>query len=291
MLTWLSMAAAACAVGCAVLLILRPWTRSLSLPSGEARLPWPWRWAWPWLQAAEPALHGLVGWRRRAILSETIARAGYGGALRPGHVAAAQVLSGCVGAGLVSLIAVWLDAVSSHMAWLALGLGIVAALVPGAWLGARRRERARRMGRELPFLLDMMTLCMEAGLNVQGALQQAVERGAAGPLRDGLGDVLADVRAGMSRVAALRALAQRSGLPALHALASAIAQADSLGMNLGPVLRAQAERLRAERLLRAEQQALEAPVKMLAPLILCIFPCTFLVLGFPIGYRLLEASF
>lgn len=291
MLTWLSMGAAACAIGCLVLLTLRPWTRSQALPSGEARLPWPWRWAWPWLQAAEPALHGLVGWRRRAILTEAIARAGHGGSLRPGHVAAAQGLAACAAAVLVALVAMGLGAVSWRVAWLALGLGCVAALVPGAWLGARRRERARRMGRELPFLLDMMTLCMEAGLNVQGALQQAVERGAAGPLRDGLGDVLADVRAGMSRVESLRALAQRSGLPALHALACAIAQADSLGMNLGPVLKAQAERLRAERLLRAEQQALEAPVKMLAPLILCIFPCTFLVLGFPIGYRLVEASF
>jgi len=68
---------------------------------------------------------------------------------------------------------------------------------------------------------------------------------------------------------------------------TALAQADQLGMSLGPLLRAQAEQRRGERFLRAEKLALEAPVKMLFPMVFCIFPCTFLIIGFPIVVKLL----
>ena len=86
---------------------------------------------------------------------------------------------------------------------------------------------------------------------------------------------------------ALRDMAGRTGVSALKAVVASLAQADSLGMSVGPVLRAQAESLRNQRFLRAEKQALEAPVKMLFPLIACIFPCTFLVIGFPILIKLM----
>ena len=79
--------------------------------------------------------------------------------------------------------------------------------------------------------------------------------------------------------------------PAIAGLVSALVQADGLGMSLGPVLRAQAEQRRAERFARAEKLAMEAPVKLLLPLIAFIFPCTFAVLAFPIAIKFMQMGF
>jgi tight adherence protein C len=106
-------------------------------------------------------------------------------------------------------------------------------------------------------------------------------------LRNELRHALADMRAGAPRAEALKDLAQRVDLPALRSLVVALGQADQLGMSLGPVLRAQSAQRRAERFLRAEKLALEAPVKMLFPMVFCIFPCTFLIIGFPIAIKLI----
>lgn len=258
--------------------------------AGAASLPWGWRLAWPWLEAAAGIATRHLGWRRRSQLERAVAQAGLAGQLTPGHVAAAQLLLASLAAGVVAALALQWGLRTATLLWCCSVAAIAGALWPGAWLSGRRRRRLRQMARELPFLLDMISLCMDAGLNVQGALQQAAERGPPGPLRDEFQSVLADVRASVGRLDALKALAARVGLPALHGLVSAIVQADTLGMSLGPVLQAQSERQRGERLLRAEQAALEAPVKMLFPLIVCIFPCTFLVLGFPIAQRLLQVS-
>jgi len=98
------------------------------------------------------------------------------------------------------------------------------------------------------------------------------------------------MRAGMPRLEAMHRMAARTGLPPLRQLATSLGQADQLGMSLGPLLRAQAEQRRSERFLRAEKLALEAPVKMLFPMVFCIFPCTFLIIGFPLAIKLLGAQ-
>jgi len=174
----------------------------------------------------------------------------------------------------------------------ALGASVVlataaAALWPTLWLRDQIQSRRASMTRDLPFVLDMATLCVEAGLNLPGALQQAAARGPVGPLRDELSLALAQIRAGNARMQALRAMAERVQIPGLRAVIAALAQADALGMAVAPVLRAQADALRSKRFLHAERLAQQAPVKMLLPLVVCIFPCTFLVIGFPILVRLL----
>jgi tight adherence protein C len=96
------------------------------------------------------------------------------------------------------------------------------------------------------------------------------------------------VRAGKPRIDALRSFSDRMNEPAVTHLVSAFAQADALGMNLGPILRAQSDQRRAERFARAEKLAMEAPVKLLFPLIAFIFPCTFAVLAFPIAMKFIQ---
>jgi tight adherence protein C len=119
-------------------------------------------------------------------------------------------------------------------------------------------------------------------------MNQAVAKGPKGALRDEFMRVLRDIRAGKPRAEALRAKATRLNEPSINSFVTAVVQAESLGMSLGPVLRAQADQRRTERFLRAEKLAMEAPVKMLFPLIAFIFPCTFIVIGFPIVMKFLS---
>jgi tight adherence protein C len=100
--------------------------------------------------------------------------------------------------------------------------------------------------------------------------------------------VLRDLRAGKGRAEALRAMAERMDEAAIANLVAVLIQAQSLGMSIGPLLRAQAEQRRSERFARAEKLAMEAPVKLLLPLIACIFPCTFIVIGFPLVIKFLR---
>src|SRR3546814_4107774 len=112
----------------------------------------------------------------------------------------------------------------------------------------------------------MTAFGVEAGLKLNGAGAQAAKHSPAGHLRQELRYMLADMRTGVSRRDALADLVRRTELPAVQHLATALAQADQLGMSLGPLLRSQSEQRRAERFLRAEKLAMEAPVKMLFPL-------------------------
>lgn len=195
-------------------------------------------------------------------------------------------LSALLGAGLAAAGASWLGA---SVPMPAVAGGAAAGSLPPLWLRRLAGERRRRIDRDMPFVLDLMTLCVEAGLGLHGALRQAAGSSPPGPLREALEEALADMRAGQSRGAALKAMAQRSGSAALLAWVSAMAQADAMGMSLGPLMRGQAAQCRADRFQRAERLAMEAPVKMLLPLVGCIFPCTFIVLGFPIVWQLLPA--
>jgi len=282
---WIAVAGAGVAAAC--------WTRWLMAPmlarADAAGADWPWaaRLAWPWIAAAAAACRPWLTWQQRRKLGHGIERAGYGRRFGPEHLVGIQALAAGAGAAAAGAMVLGAGSSAAVAACIAAVAALCAAMAPRLWLASRIRERSRRMVRQLPFLLDLTTLCVEAGLTLQGALQQAVERGPAGPLRDALQDVLSDMRAGRSRQQALRALADRTGLPPVRMLVAALIQADVLGMSLGPILRAQSEQYRNERFLRAERQAMEAPVKMLLPLVVCIFPCTFLVIGFPIAVRLM----
>jgi len=159
---------------------------------------------------------------------------------------------------------------------------VLTTVVSLVWLSARVRERQRLLLCQLPFFLDLLTLCVEAGQSLQSALQQAAQYGPDGALKQELSHVLAQLRTGLARADAFDALYVRSGVPALAQFALSLRQSDQFGISLGAVLRAQAAQQRDARFTRAEKLALQAPVKMLFPLVCCIFPCTFLILGFPL---------
>jgi tight adherence protein C len=178
---------------------------------------------------------------------------------------------------------------SSYIQALVIG-ALCGWIYPAIWLRDHLGKRKREVLKSLPFLLDIITLCVEAGLNMQGAMTQAVAKGPKGVLRDELQRVLRDIRAGKARAESLRDMSERLNEPSITNFSTAVIQAERMGMNLGPVLRAQADQRRSERFLRAEKLAMEAPVKMLFPLIAFIFPCTFIVIFFPIVMKFMNSG-
>lgn len=287
---WLYLGMLTTAAGTAWLawIVLRPllWEDQ----EASSALPWWWRAAWPWISAVAPLAGPLCSWRWRIRLTRAIEQAALPAGVGYAHLAALSASAAMAAGGLTGAVAIT-AASSDSLAWApwSASAALAAGIAPILWLrrlGARRR---RDIERDLPFVFDMMTLCVEAGLSVQGALQLAAQSGPRGVLRDALTDALAEMRAGVSRIAAIKALAERSNSPLARNWAAALAQAEALGASLGPVLRAQAAQCRSDRHVRAEQLAMQAPVKMLLPLIGCIFPCTFIVLAFPIAVQLLQS--
>lgn len=160
-------------------------------------------------------------------------------------------------------------------------------MLPLVWLRDTRAKRIREVALSMPVFLDFITMAVEAGLNLSGAMQQGVDNGPQGALRTEFNIVLRDIRSGLTRADALRRMAERLEMPEVTGFVSAVIQAERLGSSMATVLRLQAEQRRNERFQRAEKMAMEAPVKLVFPLIVFIFPVTFVVLGFPIVMRFL----
>jgi tight adherence protein C len=225
-----------------------------------------------------------AAWRTR--LHGRLRAAGFDYAVSAEQFVASQVVAAMAAAAFLAFV---LNAWGIERPWPWIGCAVLLGWIyPAIWLRDQVLARKREVLKTLPFFLDVVTLCVEAGLNLTGAFQQATAKGPPGPLRTELARVLRDVRAGKPRADALRTMADRLDAPAVNNLVSALIQAEAMGMNLGPILRAQAEQRRTERFARAEKLAMEAPVKLLLPLIAFIFPCTFLVLGFPIVMKFMR---
>jgi tight adherence protein C len=247
--------------------------------------PWLVRPVWPVAKRIAAALRARLP---SPYLSRTLDRlraADLDRAVAPSEWIAAQAIYGALGAAAGAAIA--------HALSLSPGLPVavgasVGAIVPTLRLRALATERARGIRRELPTFLDVITLAVESGSSLTAAIAMAVEKADDGPMRRALLRFLADVRAGRPRADALRALDVHLGLRETQAFVGALLQSEQTGARLGDVLRHQATQRAQERFARAEKQAMQAPVKMLGPLVLCIFPCTFLVLGFPIAVKLME---
>ncbi|QYK06000.1 type II secretion system F family protein [Shewanella zhangzhouensis] len=185
---------------------------------------------------------------------------------------------------LFAIFIVWLgcwmlDELSANYLLLA---AIAGYFLPMLTLNDLRRTRQEQIVKVLPVYLDYLTMAIEAGLNMSAAIAQAVERGPDGPLKIEFEKVIRDMRAGISRAQAFRNMADRVQISELNSLVSALAQAERTGASLGYTLRIQADQRRVERFQRAEKKAMEAPIKLMFPLIMFIFPVTFLILLFPI---------
>ncbi len=249
-------------------------------PLGFRLLWWPVQWLAYYLDDLIPA-------RSKNKLQIQLRSAGVDFALNPAQFMAGRLWWGCAMgvAGVLLAQSFAMSALWPFCSGFALGF-----IYPAVWIKDRIDSRRRDTMKALPFMLDLITLCVESGLNLSGAFQQAVDKGPPGALKDEFSRLLGEVRTGRARSDALRELAQRMNLPAVTSFVATLIQAEATGMSLGPILRAQAEQRRVERFSRAEKLAMEAPVKLLFPLIFFIFPCVFAILMFPIAMKFLAAG-
>jgi tight adherence protein C len=148
---------------------------------------------------------------------------------------------------------------------------------PEFWLGGRVKKRQKGILMNIPDALDLLTISVRAGLGFDAALGKVVEK-LQGPLSDEFRRALAEVRVGKARRDALRDIVPRTEVVPLTNFIGAIIQAEQLGVSISKVLQVQSEQLRIERRQRAEEQAAKAPIKMLFPLVGCIFPSLFIVI-------------
>lgn len=161
---------------------------------------------------------------------------------------------------------------------------------PDLWLSDARKRRYKLVQKAMPMFLDFITMAVEAGLNLTGALNQVVQKGPPGPLKQEFFMVVRDLRSGLPRADALRRMEDRLRMAEISSFVGTVIQAEKMGASLGKALRSQAEQRRTERFQRAEKQAMEAPVKLIGPLMMFIFPVTFIVIGFPIVMKFLSSG-
>jgi tight adherence protein C len=154
------------------------------------------------------------------------------------------------------------------------GIGFIA---PDFVVSGKARSRKDRIRAELPDALDLMAVSVEAGMGFDGALSKLTEH-MQGPLSDEFALTLGEIRIGESRQDALKKLSDRTSTPELSSFVRSIIQADQLGISLGRILRVQATDSRLKRQAAAEEKAMKAPIKMLFPTVLFIFPAMFLVI-------------
>jgi tight adherence protein C len=191
------------------------------------------------------------------------------------------LISGALFAGVYLLLLV-AGGVSTLLAYLpAIPLGLFGMYLPLFWLSSQARARQNAMVRGLPDSLDLLTICVEAGLGLDQAFQRVTEK-QSGPIVDEFRQMLREIGLGKTRRQALEDLAERTDLDDVRAFANAVIQAERLGTSLAQVLRVQSQRLRVRRRQRAEQEARRAPVKMVFPLVFCLMPSLFIFIIGPI---------
>lgn len=153
---------------------------------------------------------------------------------------------------------------------------------PNIWLYRQVRARHLSIMKSLPFVMDVLTLSVEAGMDFISALQRNCKSRKMDPLNEELLRMTKEIQMGSSRRDALKAMITRVKEPNLKSVAFSLIQADELGVSIGAILRIQSEQLRQCRFDRAEKLANTAPTKMLVPLLLCIFPAVFIILLGPV---------
>jgi tight adherence protein C len=220
---------------------------------------------------------GEKGGERLPVPGSTLTQEEFGGV---------KILSAVGGCLVGAVIAREFAAV--HWLWLVLA-GAIGFTAPDLWRQARIRRRQKALVRPLPEVIDLLSLCVGAGLDFLVAISKVVEvmtaqkRGAVrGALLEELSAVSQEVKLGKRRSEALKAMARRANTPEISSFVRTLTQADRMGTPIMEALAIHAEDVRFQRFNRAERAALKAPIKILFPLVFCIMPCVAIIVGAPI---------
>jgi len=166
--------------------------------------------------------------------------------------------------------------------WMIFTFAVFGYAFPNLYVRTSKGERRRQILIDLPFVVDLLALSTEAGLDFIGAISRVVDKMTGGALAEELGQVLRDLKLGSSRAESLNAMAWRLNMSEISSFVAVLVTADSLGASIGTVLRQQSEQMRQERFTRAEKAGAEASQKIFIPLILFILPAVLLMVFGPV---------
>jgi len=242
----------------------------------------------PIIRAIEERMQKLTPTAIKEQIEDKIFRAGKLGAWSVSRLATCWCLSIAIfTVGAMILIQVRPNLNPAQQA-LVLALGIImGAGIPFAVLNSKIRERQRKIRRQLPEFLDMLCVSVQAGLSFDGAVSKMIKR-MKGPLIDEFSRMQQDVSLGMTHQYALTTLAKRCDLEEIYLFTTSIIQAEKLGTSMTRTLKTQADNMRDRHRQWVKTEAMKAPVKILFPMILFIFPSMFVVLLFPAMYTLMQ---
>jgi len=177
--------------------------------------------------------------------------------------------------------------IAQAMMYTAIGAGM-GYLLPGIWLGQQIKKRKKAIVKALPDALDLLCICVEAGLSFDQAMQRLTEKWD-DPLSKEFKRVLSDTRLGRPRRDAMKEMIDRCGVDDVQTFIGAVIQAEQLGVSIGRILRIQSDQMRIRRRQRAEEEAHKAPIKMLFPMVFLIFPALFIVILGPAVPRIMKS--
>lgn len=248
-------------------------------------------------RALLPVLAGLTNLGRRFTpvgyvdsVRKKFIYAGQGSADAVDRFLAIRVITVALVPLVFILVFIWnplrLEGMTQLAAFLLLAFALLVG--PDASLSRKVEARQHELQITLPDILDLLTISVEAGLGFEQALDRVIVA-VPGPLSEEFARMLGETRAGASRADAMRALEARTNVPEVRSFVLAILQADTFGVSIGRVLRAQAEEMRIKRRQLAQERAQKAPVKMLIPMVFCIFPALFVIVLGPAIINIREA--
>lgn len=165
--------------------------------------------------------------------------------------------------------------------YIVVGSAIFGWFYPDLWLKGRLQKRQKQILQAIPFIVDLLALSTEAGLDFVGAIGKVVEKSAPSPLVDEFGQFLKEIKVGSSRQEALREMATRIDMTEINSFVAILISADQMGASIGKILRQQSEQIRNERMVRAERAGAAAATKILFPIMVFIFPAVLLMIAGP----------
>ena len=211
---------------------------------------------------------------------KTLISAGIGRNVEPEQFVASKFWL-AVQVGIVAFLA-FLFADSPPPPWLPPTITLVAFFYPNLTLDGMIKNRQSEIRLAMPYVVDLLTLSTEAGLDFMGSIQKVVDRSPPSPLIEELSVVLKDIQLGKTRAEALRDLAERCQMSEMTSFVAVLVSSDQMGASIGTVLRAQSDSMRTERLVKAEKLGAQASQKILLPLVFFILPAVFLMIFGPI---------
>lgn len=251
--------------------------RTATLEEIELSLPFSERVIRPILQKVA----ALIG---RMTPSQTLARtrrylelAGLSQKIGPAEFVATRYILAAILGGLLILLMTRMAIPMSRKLLLIVVAFALGYFLPGSWLGSKIRQRQREIIKSLPDALDLLTICVEAGLSFDAAMAKVVEKWD-NELSRAFARVLQEIQLGKLRREALRDMADTMDIHDVSNFVAALIQADQLGVSIAKVLRIQSDQMRVRRRQRAEELARQAPIKMIIPIVFLIFPALFIVL-------------